>query len=206
MIIFGTTTINTTRGTGDFSCPRCSIRRQYRHKAANRFFTLYFIPLIPMGTAGTWIECTSCGGTYAEEVLYYNADAEKQELINQIRRVLVLAMLDAGATEAANIAALRDVCRDSLDVMVTDQQIYEDVRLAQEADAHLVPFVQYNLGEVNARGKQLLLTLTVKVLVADRRFDERKRQVVRQLGAALQVPVQITEETISDSGPDRIGY
>lgn len=204
MIIFGTTTINTTRETGSFSCPRCSMQRGYRRKAANRFFTLYFIPLIPMGTAGTWIECESCGGTYAEEVLHYDAEAEKAETMNQIRRVLVLAMLDAGAAEAANITALRHVCHEALGVMVSDEQIYEDVRLAQEADAQLIPFVQYNLGEINDRGKHLLLAMTVQVLAPDGHLDERKRQVVQQLGAALRMPPQFIAEAMS-GGPDRIG-
>lgn len=203
MIIFGTTTINTTRDTGSFNCPRCSTAREYRRKAANRFFTLYFIPLIPMGTAGTWIECASCGGTYAEEVLYYNPEAERAEMIQQIRRVLVLAMLDAGATSGEHIAALRRVCSDALGVMVPDEQIYEDVRLAQEANAQLVPFVQHNLGEVNDRGKQLLLALSVQVLAPNGYLDDRQRAVVQNLGVALRVPQPFIDDAMA-GGPNHI--
>jgi hypothetical protein len=45
------------------------MQRPYTHKAVRNWFTLYFVPVIPMGRRGEYVECSSCGGTYGVEVL-----------------------------------------------------------------------------------------------------------------------------------------
>lgn len=52
MIIWGSKMRYKTLGEGEFYCPRCAATRRYLHKSARRFFTLYFIPLIPMKDMG----------------------------------------------------------------------------------------------------------------------------------------------------------
>jgi len=69
LIIFGSRSVTGSKGTGSFDCPRCGTNRPYDHKRVRRFFTLYFIPLIPLSTLGEYIECGGCGGTYKPEVL-----------------------------------------------------------------------------------------------------------------------------------------
>lgn len=69
LIIFGSRSVTGSKGTGSFDCPRCGTRRSYDHKRVRRFFTLYFIPLIPLRTIAEYIECDGCKGTYKPEVL-----------------------------------------------------------------------------------------------------------------------------------------
>ena len=49
MIIFGTRGVKSTLSQGQFDCPQCGSNRAYKHKKVTRFFTLYFIPVIPLG-------------------------------------------------------------------------------------------------------------------------------------------------------------
>jgi hypothetical protein len=60
MIVFGTRPKYKTIGEGQFFCPRCQQIREYKHKQATRYFTLYFIPVIPMGKMGEIVECQTC--------------------------------------------------------------------------------------------------------------------------------------------------
>lgn len=69
LIIFGHRSVTGSMGTGSFDCPRCLTTRPYEHKRVRRFFTLYFIPLIPLQTLGEFVECAGCQGTYKMEVL-----------------------------------------------------------------------------------------------------------------------------------------
>ncbi len=69
MIIFGTRGLTLTGKPHPFFCPHCDTERSYKRKTIRRFFTLYFIPLIPLRTIGEYIECGSCRGTYKPEVL-----------------------------------------------------------------------------------------------------------------------------------------
>ena len=60
LIIFGTKGVTSTVATGDFQCPACGRPAPYEHKRMRRFFTLYWIPLIPIGTMGEFVECLNC--------------------------------------------------------------------------------------------------------------------------------------------------
>lgn len=69
MIIFGTKVRKKTMRTGQFFCPRCRTTRPFNHQKGTRYFTLYFVPLIPMGDVGEFIECDVCHGTFQLDVL-----------------------------------------------------------------------------------------------------------------------------------------
>ena len=68
-IIFGTRGIRSTVKEGRFYCPQCDGEVPYKHKKVTQFFTLYFIPLIPLGNKGEYVECQSCKNTYIERIL-----------------------------------------------------------------------------------------------------------------------------------------
>ena len=69
LIIFGRRAVTGDQGGGTFHCPRCGPDQPYMHKRVRSFFTLYFIPLIPMNTLGEYVECGRCQGQYKPEVL-----------------------------------------------------------------------------------------------------------------------------------------
>jgi len=69
LIIWGTKGVEGVMGSGQFFCPGCSANVPYDHKRIRRFFTLYFIPLIPLGTVQEWVECKQCGGAFETQVL-----------------------------------------------------------------------------------------------------------------------------------------
>jgi len=68
-IIFGTRGVRSTVKEGKFHCPQCNTDKGYKHKKVTQFFTLYFIPLIPLGNKGEYVECQSCRNTFIERVL-----------------------------------------------------------------------------------------------------------------------------------------
>lgn len=68
-IIFGTRGVRSTIKQGQFYCPQCDGDTSYKHKKVTQFFTLYFIPLIPLGNKGQYVECQSCRNTYIERIL-----------------------------------------------------------------------------------------------------------------------------------------
>ncbi|MBN1121661.1 MAG: zinc-ribbon domain-containing protein [Anaerolineae bacterium] len=70
MIIFGTRVRQKTIGEGEFYCPHCQSMCGYEHKSARQFFTLYFIPVIPIKQLGEFIMCENCGGTFKAEARF----------------------------------------------------------------------------------------------------------------------------------------
>jgi transcription elongation factor Elf1 len=69
VIIFGTRVRHKVIGEGKFFCPKCQTQRLYQHKRASRYFTLYFLPIFPVGKLGEFVECQTCGVAYEMSVL-----------------------------------------------------------------------------------------------------------------------------------------
>jgi hypothetical protein len=68
-IIWGSRTIVLTIGAGTFFCPKCRVTQTFSHKQQKRFFTLYYIPIFPIGDGQHYVECQHCHGTFTPEVL-----------------------------------------------------------------------------------------------------------------------------------------
>ncbi|SHF85226.1 RDD family protein [Pedobacter caeni] len=64
LVIFGTKPVGTTIQQGSFSCPNCRTERNYLLKRYKNYFTLFFIPLIPMKDLGDSAECLVCRKSY----------------------------------------------------------------------------------------------------------------------------------------------
>jgi len=75
IVFFGTKVRHQKLGEGEFHCPKCQARRQYHHKRARQYFTLYFIPLIPLRQLGEYVECQTCKTAFEPAVLNRPAQA-----------------------------------------------------------------------------------------------------------------------------------
>jgi hypothetical protein len=59
--IFGVAPRTIKTETGQFLCPVCKTRCAYEIKVQRQFFSLFFIPLIPLGKAKTGlVTCLNC--------------------------------------------------------------------------------------------------------------------------------------------------
>jgi hypothetical protein len=73
LIIWGTSSREKLMGTGDFHCPQCQAQRPFNHHKIQRYFTLYFIPLFPVGTIAEYVDCIGCRGQFQMQVLQMQA-------------------------------------------------------------------------------------------------------------------------------------
>ena len=67
--IVGLTTRTATVGSGEVFCSVEGGVRPSRRVRARRWVTLFFLPLIPLGRQGEWVQCMSCGARYEPEVV-----------------------------------------------------------------------------------------------------------------------------------------
>lgn len=68
LIFFGTRGVTYSHKKGDYICPECG-PAQYNWKRQRRFFTLYFIPVIPLDLLNEYVECQSCKSTWDTGIL-----------------------------------------------------------------------------------------------------------------------------------------
>ena len=70
LIIFGTKLRARAIATGEFFCPSCGVDRNYVLQQVRRWFTLFFLPVVPMGKVlGEQVRCSTCGTCFRPEVL-----------------------------------------------------------------------------------------------------------------------------------------
>jgi len=96
LIIFGLRVFYRTIAQGTFHCRRCGGDRQYRHRAGRRWFTLFFLPVIPLNTVGEHVQCATCRTRYVTDVLSLPTTAQMQAALPAGMRAAVSAMLRSG--------------------------------------------------------------------------------------------------------------
>jgi hypothetical protein len=85
-----------TIAQGVFYCRRCGGDRQYRHRSGRRWFTLFFIPVIPLNSVGEHVQCGSCRTRYVTDVLSQPTTAQMQVALPAGMRAAASAMLRSG--------------------------------------------------------------------------------------------------------------
>jgi hypothetical protein len=104
MIIWGYRTMKRTGDKGQFHCPHCSSQRAYKHEKFNRWFTLYFIPIIPLGAVGEQITCTACGKGWNMSVLANDPQKLKAAQLSRIANDWISAMAAVAASRGGPTA------------------------------------------------------------------------------------------------------
>ena len=195
MIIWGWRVRKKTIGTGVFFCPGEGGDRNYEHKQARRWFTIFFIPLIPLKELGDFIECTSCENTYYPDVLKGKTASEIEDISTiAIRHVAVsMALADGTVDPRERDAAVTVVQRFA-------SHPYDLDDLDSDLSSLQVSALSDNLEELgavlNEHGKENVLTAAVFLAGADGHVDRFEMEVARQIGKALTMSSAHIEGTI----------
>jgi len=96
LIIFGLRVFYRTITQGTFHCRRCGGDRQYWLRAGRRWFTLFFIPVIPLNMVGQHVQCANCRARYLTDVLSQPTTAQMQAALPAGMRAAASAMLRSG--------------------------------------------------------------------------------------------------------------
>ena len=189
MIIFGSRGITYSAGKGDFDCPTCQGSAPYKHKRVRRFFTLYFIPLIPLDKLGEYVECGSCGGTYEPAVLDHDFRAEAAafdaEVQKVLRRVMVALMLADGVEDAQEVATIRRVYGEFSGSQLSEEDVRREVAAARTDGRSVIDYLTAIAGALNDQGKELVMQAALNVAAADGNVGAEEEQLIQQIGAAL---------------------
>ncbi|MBK8979349.1 MAG: TerB family tellurite resistance protein [Planctomycetes bacterium] len=189
MIIFGTRGVTSTRERGEFFCPECGQKRPYARKRVRSFFTLYFIPLIPLKVAGEFVECQHCKSRFHTDVLEHDPEkaraAVQGEFESSLRRVMLLTMLADGRVGAKEIATIvrvfeqitsRHVAPD--DLLTEAEELRSDKRTMQQHLEAIAPML-------NAQGQELVIRAVLAVAAADGEVDETEMRTVAEIAQGL---------------------
>jgi len=73
LVILGTRNRRKVEAAGQFVCPKCKVKRDYEVNSVRQWFTLFFIPTVPIEKKKEFfVECKGCERTYYTDVLEDN--------------------------------------------------------------------------------------------------------------------------------------
>jgi len=104
MILYGYKHRNIELASGQFFCENCDTGREYKHISIVRYFTLFFVPLFPLGTVSSYIECQTCMTTYKPEEIA--ALPDNQQLAADMAARKEAANRKQKATGGRNLAVI----------------------------------------------------------------------------------------------------
>jgi uncharacterized tellurite resistance protein B-like protein len=191
VIIFGTRGVTGTVRRGEFHCPECGCRRPYAHKRVRRFFTLYFIPLIPLDKLSEYVECQRCRTSFKLEVLSFDPEADAAQLEDQFRQAVRQAMAAVavadGHVERIELAAMRRVCAEVFQQELAEAELEEAIAEARAKGNGLGAWLRSLAPHLNDQGKELVIRAALAVATADGAIHERESTVIGTIAQALHV-------------------
>lgn len=196
MIIFGTRGIASTEESNHFNCPQCRTKRDGSLKNVRTFFTLYFIPLIPMGSRGRYVECHSCGGNFAEEVWNYDPEQEKAQTMQQMLRVMIVAALADEEVDRFERAEIKKQYMELTGLPIADSTLDQEIKMAAESRVTLSMFVGGLVEGLSGHGRALVLKLAYKVMTAAGEMTPSQDRAFNHLADTLAIPKAQVQELI----------
>jgi hypothetical protein len=160
MIVFGNRGLTYKEGEGDFFCPICREHRDFKHQRVRRFFTLYFIPCIPLDLIGECLECQACEGTFDLAVRDYDPREEQRRFEAQFHKAITSQPLDT--------ADLREECASA-----TPRDIAE--------------VVGNYAATLNEHGKEMVLKAALQVAASDGDFANEERALAMAIAKAMEM-------------------
>lgn len=102
LLIFGTRVRTKLLRAVVFFCSGCGGDRQGRLLEARQWFTLFFIPIIPMKRLGEVVQCDTCGRQYRPDVLERPTTAAIGDVLtNAVRAINAMLVAVGDRTDAA---------------------------------------------------------------------------------------------------------
>jgi hypothetical protein len=186
MIIWGWRGRIVNGETGQFNCPNCGVRRPYQRKKLQRFFTLYFIPIIPLQVIQESIECQVCKKAYTPAVLTYDpavAKAQQSLALNEAFKPILMHF--------ASLAARRD--HDFLHFVAKLYAGFEGGQIGDDEVARLVDPPRLNVEPETAKlapmlseqGRENVVNLALQAATGDGDLTDAKKAALGELAAGL---------------------
>jgi hypothetical protein len=187
LIIFGTRLRAKAIATGEFFCSHRGADRNYVLQQLRRWFTLFFLPVVPTGKVlGEQVKCSTCGTCFRPEVLDTPTSAVFTETLRGAMRVAAIAMLTAGgrANPAARQAAIAAARKSGA-------ENYDDTWLEHDLSALDPSSLAGYLGPLarglSAQGKEGFIEQIARIGLADGPLNSSETHVLELLGAALDI-------------------
>ena len=192
MIIWGSKGRTTTITSGEFYCPDCVDYKPYNHQKVKRWFTLYFIPILPLSDLGEYIECGDCKATYKNNVLDFDPKKQQQEFqalfAIATRDIMLKIALADGVIEDKELKQTIASFEAITNREISHQQLLEALEELKKDDINIKKYALSIGPYLNHVGKEMVLRGAIAVSKSDGKIQNEELEMVHTLALALDLP------------------
>ena len=174
-----------------FFCPKCGGDRAGLRREARRWFTVFWIPLIPLKHLGEVVQCQTCHTSFDPAVADRPTTADLGAILANAVRVLVAMVVRTGDSDdpALRAAAVATVASASPGyderTLMSDAEVL-DPTVAEEYVAPLADGLE-------VAGRERMLSDLVRVALAGGTITPDQRRVIEAAGRGLGLtPAHVT--------------
>ncbi|MBX6769002.1 MAG: zinc-ribbon domain-containing protein, partial [Actinomadura rubrobrunea] len=183
LLIFGLSVFFRTVDEGVFHCPSCGGDRAYRLRTGRRWFTLFFLPVIPLGRVGEVVECRTCRTRFAPSVLRAPTAQQMSAALAAGMRAAAGLVLRAGdPTDGTARARAIEAVTGYGDAHYDDAAVEADLRLPPQVLEEEVARAGERLA---VEAKEWFLAQAVRIGLADGPLTDRERQALHHVAHLL---------------------
>jgi tellurite resistance protein len=183
LLIFGLSVFFRTVGQGDFHCPHCGGDRHYRQRVARRWFTLFFLPVIPLNRVGEVVECATCRTRFNPDVLRLPTAQQMAAALPSAMRAAAATVLSAGdptasAARARAVEAVRGYGLAEYD----DAMLADDLIAAPSGAADVIAQAG---AQLTTEAREWFLAQVVRIALAGGAIGSGERQALHEVATRL---------------------
>jgi len=183
LLIFGLSVFFRTVDEGTFHCPRCGGDRAYRRRAGRRYFSLFFLPVIPLNSVGEIVECRTCRTRFEPGVLRSpTARQLAAALPAGMRAAAALVLLAGDAAHPGARARAADAVLGYGERAYGDDELDADLRRPQPALEQQVAAAGAQLA---TEAREWFLAQAARVALADGPITDPERQALHRVADLL---------------------
>lgn len=188
MIIYGSRGFDSEIDQRTFFCPNCNNNSNASIKEVKRYFTLYFIPLFPIGSAGVYVECQRCHSQYDEEILHIGAEQLGGNNHEQLLRVMIMAALADGQVDDGERQAINKHYAELSGMPVPPSEMETEINLARQSGVTLSEFVKGFADRLSDPQKGSVVTAAFRAMAGSGALQKGHKQQLSALANTLKIP------------------
>ncbi len=199
LLIFGFKIRYATVASLVFFCPACGGDRAGARRNARRWFTLFWIPVVPLNQVGVVVECESCHHHFDPVVARRPTTRDLASILANAARALTAMVVRTGEPSGDPTAttAMHTMHTAAVEHVRWSVPSYDPATLASDVASIDPALAEQYVGPLadalEVSGKELLLADLVRVALAAGTVTPDQREVIDRAGRGLGLtPAHIT--------------
>ena len=179
--------------SGTFQCPNCKDNKDYQKKYVQNWFTLYWIPIFPVGEKNDeHIECDACSNIYHTDVIDYKPGLNEKEIESEyqkaLKHVLCLMIVADHNVDDKEIEAVSNIYNKLTDnKKFSKSQIDKTIKQVKQEGQKVDDYLKEIKSYLNSGHRELIIKAMYFIAAADGNFDDKEGELLMETAGVLEM-------------------